>query len=58
MAKKPIYQFEDELHQLIDRYLIEGDVSPNQIEAVLKNEVDANFATRLKELLEERIREE
>lgn len=38
MAQKPIHQFEDELGALVDRYLLDGQVSIDEIKAVVKHE--------------------
>lgn len=51
MAQKPIHQFEDELGALVDRYLLDGQVSIDEIKAVVKHEASFDHAERLKELL-------
>jgi len=48
---KPIHKFEDELGELVDRYLLEGEVSIDQVKAVLKHETSFDHAERLAELL-------
>ena len=49
--KKPAHQFEDDLGELVDRYLLDGQVSIDEIKAVVKNEATFDHAERLAELL-------
>lgn len=51
MAKKPIHQFEDELGELVDRYLLEQQITIDDIKTVLKHEAGFDHADRLAELL-------
>jgi hypothetical protein len=48
---KPIHKFEDDLGELVDRYLLDGQVSIDEIKSVLKYEADFDHAERLAELL-------
>lgn len=49
--KKPIHQFEDELGELVDRYLLDGQVTIDEIKSVLKHETSFDHAERQAELL-------
>lgn len=49
--KKPLHQFEDELGELVDRYLLDGQVTIDEIKSVLKHETSFDHAERLAELL-------
>ncbi len=51
MAKTPINQFEDELGELVDRYLLEGLVGAADIKSVLRHEAEYNYVERMTELL-------
>lgn len=51
MAKKPIHQFEDEIGELVDRYLVEQQITIDDIKSVLKHETSFDHAERLAELL-------
>lgn len=51
MAKKPIHQFEDELGELVDRYLLEQQITIDDIKNVLKYEASFDHADRLADLL-------
>jgi hypothetical protein len=51
MSKNPVHQFEDELGELVDRYLLEQQVSIEQIKIALKHETSFDHHERLAELL-------
>lgn len=51
MAKKPIHQFEDDLGELVDRYLLDGQITIDEIKSVVKHEASFDHAERLAELL-------
>lgn len=51
MPKNPVHQFEDELGELVDRYLLDQQVSIEQIKIVLKHEASFDHHERLAELL-------
>ena len=48
--RKPIHQFEDDLGELVDRYLLEGQVTIEEIKSVLKHETGFDHAERQEEL--------